>query len=309
MTGKLRHRKLSRKEHDISCIMIDDGLEPENEALKWLQKEFGDDHVEDMRYLSMTKKENDKEITISLTDFYNLIFDALEGIDRIEGIAYHNYRRKKPQYWDGYRREVLERHPNRTDVLHILSILKELEDMAKAKNDTKALDFIGELKERFKDLDAEDFKTLLGLLKGTKLDFIAVDSGGIFIDAKNWDSIVKMSEKKGVTAKELMSKMTSKIKAYERTIFFDAKKRPYIDKNQQITWRHLKHYLRFSEIGIPYYLLMWNAEVGKLYYCDIGELRRSKKTDGTSLIPKDYSKYDNNAYFHIPKELIKPLDT
>jgi hypothetical protein len=309
MRKKLRRGKPRRKVCPIMVeAFVDAGLKAENEALKWLLKNFGDKHVVDMRYPSMTKKENDEEITISLTDVNNLIVDALEGIDRIEGIAFHNYQGEygnpeKPEYWDGYVREVLKKCPNRGDVLHIHILLKNLEDMAKAKKDTEALDLIGELQERFKKLDASDFLTLLGLLKGTKMDFIAVENG-IFIDAKDWDSIVKMSEK-GASAKELMSKMDRMIKASARVIFYDAKNREHPDKDQVIKWRLLKHYLGFSEAGIPYYLLMWNDELRKLYYCDIGELRRVKKKDGTPLIPDDYGNYRDDAKFYIPKELIR----
>jgi len=237
------------------------GLEGEEFAKAWLDEKYGAKNVIDMTYPSMIKRENDEKITISLTDVNNLIVDALEGR------GYHNYEPErgnpeKPQYWDRYR----ERNPERIDFWSICSILKNLEDMAKAKTDTKALDLIGELQERFKKLDASDFLILLGLLKGTKIDFIAVESG-IFIDAKDWDSIVKVASAKG-----LMSKIKRMIKASVRAIFFDAKWWDNEYETPIVNMRELDMQMEFANKGIPFYLLFWNEGRRKLYGCDIKNL-------------------------------------
>jgi len=207
---------------DIKCIMEEDelakGSGAEEIAKQYLDEKYGSEHVEDMRYPE------------DLTKFNSLIMDALEGR------GFHSYNGE----WWRYRKK----HPERIDLLDIWSILKNLEDMAKAKNDTKALDLIGELQERFKDdiIDAYKFKELLGLLKGTKFDFIAVNDGrdeekskgSILFDAKYWD---------------------------------DGYRTPSINQ------RELEFYIGFANKGIPFYLLYLNKGREKLYECDIRKVR------------------------------------
>ena len=201
------------------------GLEAEGFAKAWLYEKYGAEHVIDMTYPKR------------LTEINNLIVDALEGREC------HNYvsekdNPEKPQYWDAYRKRVLEKEPNRVDVLHIWSILKELELKV---NDDRAKELIKELKERFKDLNAfgdDGYLDSLGKLKGTKFDFIAVNDGRdvehpkgiIFFDAKWWDN------------------------QYETPI---------------VNMRELEMELEFATKGIPFYLLFWNEGRRWLYACEI----------------------------------------
>ena len=227
-------RKLSKEERnsidDIHAIRCDDyvekGSNAEDKALEWLYQEFGDEHVEDMRYPE------------KLSEFNDMIVDALEGR------GFHNYQwekgnPEKPKYWDRYRERVLEKEPNRTDVLDLWSILKELEAKAKDWNDSKALKLIKETLLRFENLDAMEFLNLLGELKGTKLDFIAVDKNGkvIFFDAKYWN---------------------------------DQYKNPMVNQGD------LNFYKEFSDKGIPFYLLIWNEGRNTLFQSDVKELPAPK---------------------------------
>jgi hypothetical protein len=232
------------------------GLEGEEFAEAWLDEEYGAKNIINMTY--------PKE----LTETNNLIVDALEGRE------FHNYEwekdnPEKPKYWDRYREVALKKDTTRTDVLHIYTLLKNLEDMALKE----PLYLIGEIQERTKKLNAYDFLNLLGELKGTKIDFIAVENGGIFIDAKDWDSIVKVSEKKEASAKELMSEMERMIKAsVRRIIFFDAKWWDNKHETPIVNMRELEMQMEFANKGIPFYLLFWNEGRRNLYGCDIKNL-------------------------------------
>jgi hypothetical protein len=222
---------------------VEKGLKGEKFSKEWLDEKYGAEHVIDMTYPRR------------LTEINNLIVDALEGR------GFHNYEwekgnPEKPKYWDRYRKVTLEKDPERTDLLHLWSILKELEKFAEERKDIRAKALIMELEERFKELDAKDFLNSLGELKGSKIDFIGVECekcGRVeFYDAKYWDD----------------------------DIYPD-----YASVNQ----REYAFYREFSDKGIPFRLLYFAIESRCLYECRIEDLPTQLIQRGSSfLIPKKY---------------------
>jgi hypothetical protein len=268
--------KLRRGKRSIKVLKIMEGgkVAKGEEAEKFfydkLCQKYGSDHVRDMTY--------PKE----LTNRISMLKDAVMGKDA------HNVRNMKTIRKEKYGSKPKsaeewmeldmgsERCKNLMEYAELSDLLSGLD--AFCRDNKKALHIINKICVRLGDFHTDfgicRLLTLLGELKGTKFDFIAVNdgrdkknpNGAIFFDAKAWD--------------------------------------PIICKEPMIDYDSLRYYLCFSLAGIPFYLLIRDSQSGEPYEFEISldNLIKVEKD-----IIKKLEKYDDEATFYIPKEMLKPF--
>jgi len=266
MKEKLRRRKRSIKVLPI----MEDGKKAKGEKVEKffydkLCRKYGKNHVLDMTY------------SPELTERLNMLKDAMMGKDAHNVWSMKALRKEKygcePKSAEEWMKLDMEseRWKALMEYAQLSTLLSGFD--ALCRDNKKALDIINKICRRLGDFHTDfgilSFFTALGELKGTKMDFIAVNDG---------------RDKKKPNG----------------TIFFDAKS--WI---KGIDYDSLRYYLCFSLAGIPFYLLIRDAQSGEPYEFEIS-LDNLIKADKD--IIKKLEKYDDEATFYIPKEMLNSFE-